>query len=415
MLDKIIDIVNTHHKWRRQECINMIASESVMSPLAEKLYTSDFSGRYNEHTGEDCHYKGTKHSYDIENLCNDIFRKKFKTKFADARPLSGGIANLTVYAAFTKMGDILVSPGIPNGAHVSHTRHGLAGVRGLKNVDMFFDKEKLNVDVEKTVELIKRVNPKIVMFGASMFLFPHPIREIKESIDENIKIIYDSAHVFGLVYNKKFQRPFEEGADIITSSTHKTFQGPQGGIIIGNNNLDEKDWSKVETALFPKIMSNTHIHRFPSLAVTALEMNKFGEDYSTQVIRNAKVLADALTREGFNVLCPQLGFTESHQAIVNVKEFGGGRVVANVLEDCNIICNKIALPIDSEDDATRNPSGIRLGVQELTRFGMKEREMKTIASFFRNALIDKKYPEKIKKEVVEFRKQFQKIKYCFDV
>ena len=415
MLDKIIGIVNTHNKWRREECINMIASESVMSPLAEKMYISDFSGRYNEHTGDDCHYKGTKHSQDIEKLCNELFAKKFSTRFADARPLSGGIANLTIYAAFTKPGDILVSPGIPNGAHVSHTRWGLAGVRGLKNFDMVFDKEKLNVNVEKTIEVIKKVKPKIVMFGASMFLFPHPIKEIKESIDDDIKIVYDSAHVFGLVYNKKFQKPFEEGADIITSSTHKTFQGPQGGIVIGNNNLDERDWKKVETALFPKITSNTHIHRFPSLAVTALEMDKFGDEYSSQVIKNAKALAESLTKEGFNVLCPELGFTESHQAIVNVKEFGGGKIAANILEDCNIICNKIALPIDSEHDATRNPSGIRLGVQELTRFGMKEREMKTIASFFRNALIDKMKPEKIKEEVIEFRKQFQKIKYCFDV
>ena len=414
MLNKIIDIVNCHNKWRRNECINMIASESVMSPMAEKMYISDFSGRYNEHTGDDCHYKGTGYSYEIEKLCNEIFMKKFNTRFADARPLSGGIANLTAYAAFTKPGDILVSPGIPNGAHVSHTRWGLAGVRGLTNYDMLFDKEKLNVDVEKTVELIKKVNPKIVMFGASMFLFPHPIKEIRESIGDDIKIIYDSAHVFGLVYNKKFQRPFEEGADLITSSTHKTFQGPQGGIIIGNNKMDEKDWKKVETALFPKITSNTHIHRFPSLAVTALEMNEFGEDYSTQVIRNAKTLAKALTKQGFNVLCPELGFTESHQVVVNVKEFGGGKIVANNLEDCNIICNKIALPIDTEHDATRNPSGIRLGVQELTRFGMKEREMEKVALFFRNALIDGMNNEKIKKEVVDFRKDFQKINYCFE-
>ncbi len=415
MLDEVIKIVENHHRWRRKECVNLIASESVMSPLAEKLFVSDFEGRYNEHTSGDCHYKGTKHSYEIENFCNDIFRKKFNTKFADARPLSGGIANLTVYAAFTKPGDILVSPGIPNGAHVSHTRWGLAGVRGLKNIDMFFDKDKMNIDVEKTIEMIKRVDPKIVMFGASMFLFPHPIREIRESIDENIKIIYDSAHVFGLVYNGKFQKPFKEGADIITSSTHKTFQGPQGGIVIGNNNLDEKDWEKIETALFPKVMSNTHIHRFPALSVTALEMNEFGEEYSKQIIRNAKALAEALTDQGFEVLCPDLGFTESHQAIVNVKEFGGGKIVANTLENCNIICNKMALPTDSPHDALKNPSGIRLGVQEITRFGMKEMEMKLISSLFRDVLIDEIDAEKVKKEVIDFRKQFPQIKFCFKV
>jgi glycine hydroxymethyltransferase len=413
MLDKIIKIVEDHNKWRREECINLIASESVMSPLAEKLFVSDFGGRYNEHTGLERHYKGTKHAFDIEELCNNIFREKFNTKFVDIRPISGGIANLAAYTAFTKPGDILVSPGIPNGAHVSHTEWGLAGVRGLKNFDMIFDHEKMNVNVEKTVDLIKKVKPKIVMLGASMFLFPHPIKEIKDSIDDDIKIIYDSAHVLGLVYNNEFQKPLEEGADIITSSTHKTFQGPQGGIVIGNNKLDENDWKSIQKAIFPGIVYNFHIHRFPSLAITALEMNEFGRDYAKQVIQNAKALAKALTDQGFNVLCPNLGFTESHQVLVDVKEFGGGKIVADTFENCNIICNKMALPWDSPHDATKNPSGIRLGTQELTRFGMKEKEMEAISSFFRDVIIDNEDIEKIKKDVIDFRKSFQQVKYCF--
>jgi glycine hydroxymethyltransferase len=411
MFDKVKKIVEDHSKWRR-ECLNLIASESVMSPLAEKFFVSDFSGRYDEHSGPERHYKGTKYSYEIEELCNDIFRNKFNTSFVDVRPISGSTANLAIYGAFTKPGDILISPGIPNGAHISHTRVGLAGIRGLKNIDMFFDQENMNVDVEKTVDLIKKVDPKLIILGASMFLFPHPIKEIRESIDEDIKIMYDAAHVFGLVYNKKFQKPLEEGADVITSSTHKTFQGPQGGIIIGNR-MDEKEWRKIENSLFPGVLSNTHIHRFPSLAITALEMNEFGEDYSSQTIKNAKVLGESLNKEGFKVLCSQLGFTESHQVIVDIKEFGGGRMVADKLEECNIICNKMSLPWDSQDDATKNPSGIRLGVQEMTRFGMKEKEMKIIADLFKKALIDKLNIERVKKEVIDFRNRFQEINYCF--
>jgi glycine hydroxymethyltransferase len=413
MFDEVIKIIEEHSKWRREQCINLIASESVMSPLAEKVFVSDFGGRYNEHTGSERHYKGTEHAYNIEEFCNNLFKKKFNTKFVDVRPISGGIANLAVFTAFTKPGDILVSPGIPNGAHVSHTEWGLAGVRGLKNFDMVFDSEKMNINVEKTIELIKKVKPKLVIFGASMFLFPHPIKEIKDSIDENIKIMYDSAHVLGLIYNKKFQNPLREGADFITSSTHKTFQGPQGGIVIGNDNLDQKDWKKLQTAIFPGIVYNFHIHRFPSLAVTALEMNEFGEEYSRQVIKNAKMLARALTKQGFEVLCPNLDFTESHQVLLNVKEYGGGKTVADLLESSNIICNKMALPLDSDRDATQNPSGIRLGVQEMTRFGMKEQHMETISSFFRDLLIDNREVEKVKKEVIDFRKPFQQIMYCF--
>lgn len=413
MFENVKKIVEDHEKWRA-ECLNMIASEGVMSPAARKFYTSDFEGRYNEHTGPDCHYRGTKFSYDMEEVCNELFRKKFATPYADVRPIAGGIANLTAYAAFSKPGDIIMCPGIPNGAHVSHTRYGLAGVRGLKNVDMFFDEEKMTIDAEKTAELIEKVHPKIVVVGASMFLFPHPIRAIKDAMDEDAKLIFDSAHVFGLVYNKKFQKPLEEGADLITSSTHKTFQGPQGGVIIGSKNTEPKDWKKVENALFPGITSNTHIHRFPSLAITAMEMDAFGEDYANQVIRNAKALASSLKANGFDVLCPNLGFTESHQVIVNVKSLGGGKTAADLLECCNIICNKMSLPNDTPDDATRNPSGIRLGVQELTRFGMKENDMKTVAEMFRKALIDKAAADKVKNSVAAFRGGFRTIKYCFD-
>jgi glycine hydroxymethyltransferase len=411
LLDKIIDIVNTHNKWRREQCINMIASESIMSPLAEKYFINDFAGRYNEHSGPERHYHGTQHSYDIEELCNEVFRNNFNTSFVDCRPISGGVANLIVYTAFAKPGDNIIALGIPNGAHVSSTQWGMAGVRGLNSVDMVFNPKEMNIDVEKTVQLIRKINPKIIMFGASMFLFPHPIREIKEQIDSDIKIAYDSAHVFGLIYNKEFQNPLEEGADVISSSTHKTFQGPQGGIIIGNKNLDEKDWKKIQTAIFPGTISNHHIHRLPSLAITALEMNDFGKEYAKQVIKNAKALGQALYDLGFKVLCPEKDFTESHQIIVNVREFDGGRTVAGILEENNIICNKMSIPIDTPQDATKNPSGIRLGSQELTRIGMKESEMNQVAEFFKKAIKEKK---NVRKDVEEFREEFQKIHYCFE-
>ncbi|MFH1229598.1 MAG: serine hydroxymethyltransferase [Candidatus Aenigmatarchaeota archaeon] len=410
MIDDIIRVVDAHNRWRRDQCVNMIASESLMSPMAEKYFLSDFAGRYNEHTSGDCHYQGTKYSYQIEEMCNDIFRKSFGTKFADCRPISGGVANLIIYSAFAKPGDSIVALGIPNGSHVSSTQWGMAGIRGLNSIDMVFNPKEMNIDVEKTIALINKVGPKVVMFGASMFLFPQPIREIKDQIDSVIKVAYDSAHVFGLVYNKEFQNPLEEGADFICSSTHKTFQGPQGGIIIGRKDLDEKDWKKIQTAIFPGTISNHHIHRIPSLAITALEMDKFGKEYARQVIKNAQALGQSLYDLGFNVLCPEKGFTKSHQVIVNVKEFGGGKTVACALEDNNMICNKMSLPSDAPQDATKNPSGIRLGSQELTRIGMKECDMGQVAVFFEKAVKQKK---SVKDDVLEFRKDFQKIQYCF--
>jgi glycine hydroxymethyltransferase len=410
---KVIDIVKEQNRWRRKECLNLIASESLMSPLAESLYGSDFEGRYNEHIGPECHYEGTELSYEIEEICNQLFRNQFETPYTDVRPISGAIANLIIYNALTRPGDILVSLGIPNGAHISHTRWGPAGIRGLKNVDMFFDPETMNIDVERTVDIIRASAPKLVMFGASMFLFPEPIKEIREQVDPDIKFIYDAAHVLGLVYNRLFQEPFKEGVDLITSSTHKTFQGPQGGIIIGSSGLSEKNWKKIDLSVFPGTLSNTHIHRFPSLAVTALEMNEFGEEYASQVVRNAKAFGKALYDRGLKALCPNLGFTESHQVIVDVKEYGGGQKVARRMAQCNVICNKMALPNDTSKDATHNPSGIRLGVQELTRWGMREKEMDDVAEFYKRVIIDGESVEKVKADVMAYKAQYPDIHYCF--
>jgi glycine hydroxymethyltransferase len=379
--------------------------------VAERLFVSDFEGRYNEHDVEP-HYCGTKYAMEMEQVCNEIFCKRFDTIYVDTRPISGGVANLVVYTAFTKVGDVFISLGIPNGAHVSSTQWGMAGVRGLKNIDMVFDKYEMNIDVDETVKLIKQVRPKLVMFGGSMILFPEPVREIKEEIDPDIKIVYDAAHVFGLIYNRRFQQPLEEGADIMTASTHKTFQGPQGGIVVGYSNLATDDWGKIQRAIFPGTISNHHIHRLPALAVTALEMNVFGEDYADQTIRNAKALGQALHELGFNVICPHKDFTESHQVIVNVKELGGGKLVAQELEKNNIICNKMSLPTDTPYDATKNPSGIRLGTQEMTRWDMEESDMRTIAEMFKKVLVDK---IDVREEVINMKKQFDKVKYCFEV
>jgi len=413
-LKEIKEIVRKQNRWRKNECLNMIASENILSPLAEKFLVSDFVGRYNEHgikNGEFIeHYQGVKYSSEIEKFCIQIFSEKFKTKYVDVRPISGAIANLAVYRAILKPGDIFLSPGLTFGAHVSSTEYGIAGVCGLKSISMPFDEKKMALDVEGTVKLIKKFNPKLLMFGRSMFLFPEPIKEIRK--ETNAIIVYDAAHVFGLIYSGFFQDPFKEGADIITASTHKTFPGPQGGIILGNPNLDEKIWGKIENAIFPGIISNHHIFRLPSLAVTALEMNKFGRVFAGQIIKNAKTLAKELFKLGFDVLAEE-GFTNSHQVILNVKNLGGGKFVAENLEKANIIINKMALPSDKDIDATQNPSGIRIGVQELTRIGMAEREMKKVAHFLKRIILDKEALEKIKKEVIKFRKNFQKIKYCF--
>ncbi|VVB66156.1 Serine hydroxymethyltransferase [Candidatus Gugararchaeum adminiculabundum] len=409
--NRVFDIIAKQNKWRGGECLNMIASENVMSPVATKAYVSDFMHRYAEGLPHQRYYQGTKFTDDIEDMCNDLAKKLFGADFADNRVISGGVANVCVFSALAKPGELLMGPGTPAGSHISHEKFGAAGVVALNVEHYEFDFERYDIDVEKTVAKIRSLKPKIVTLGGSVIQFPHPVREIRAAADEiGATVVYDGAHVLGLIAGGEFQQPLKEGAHVMTASTHKTFPGPQGGIVLGKG-LDEKRQRKIQNRIFPGIVSNHHVHRLPAMAITLLEMMEFGKDYAKQTVKNSKALAGELDRLGMKVLMKERGFTVSHQFIADVRNFGGGTKVADALEECNMIINKNLLAFDDVNNAA-NPSGIRVGTQELTRFGMKEKEMKQVADLMVRA-IGGENKEKVKKEVVELRGRFKEVQYCF--
>jgi len=408
-MEKIISLLKKHENWRRN-CINLIASENVMSPRAERVYLSDLMHRYVEGMPFKRYYQGLTYFDLIENETIEKFKKHFKVNFVDVRPISGTLANLAVFSTLAKKGDKIITLGIQGGSHVSHEEPGAAGLLGLKVFHFDFDQKIFNLDLEKAKKKILKIKPKFIVLGGSVILFPQPVKELKKICQKvGTKIIYDAAHVFGLISSGFFQNSLKEGADILTSSTHKTFPGPQGGIILGN--IDEDLQKEIRKKVFPGVLSNHHLHRIPPLYLTLLEMEKFGLAYTGQVIRNAKTLAKELNNYGFKVLGKKGGFTQSHQVVVDVLEQGGGDFVAKQLEKANIILNKNVLPGGKLD--VKFPDGIRIGVQEMTRYGMKEKEMKEIAKFIKEVILDKKNPERIKKRVIGLRKNFQKVKYCF--
>jgi glycine hydroxymethyltransferase len=222
-------------------------------------------------------------------------------------------------------------------------------------------------------------------------------------------MIYDGAHVLGLIAGRQFQDPLDEGCSILMGSTHKTFFGPQRGVILSN--LDDAAWNRIDKAAFPGATSNHHLHTLPPLLVATLEMLAFGKEYARQVVSNARALAASLHRSGFAVECADLGYTESHQVAVNVKAQGGGGKVSDALRENDIITNRNLLPDDPKTQLN-NPSGIRLGVQELTRLGMKEPEMEAVARLFREAVIEGR---DVRAEVHRFRAPFREAHYSFDV
>lgn len=408
---EILEYVKAHEKWR-SECINLIASENISSETTNRAVCSGMMHKYAEGWPGNRYYQGCKYVDKAELEGNSYFYKLFESDYVDLRPISGATANIAMFLGLTKPGDTIISLHTSNGGHISHSQFGAAGLRGLNVLTFPYDDKEMNINPEKTAELVREHEPNLIVFGASLFLFPHPVKEIKSAADEvGAVMTYDAAHVLGLIAGKRFQRPFEEGAKIITASTHKTFPGPQGGVIMLKD-LEQERAGNFQWATFPGVMSNHHLHHVAGKGVTAAEILEYGEDYADQIIKNARQLGQALHEEGFTVVAEHKGFTESHQIALDFGDFIG-KWAAQTLEKANIITNKNLLPWDPVENSD-NPSGMRLGTQEMTRVGMKESEMTYIAELFRKVILDKKDPETVKKEVTEFRKDYQKVLYSFD-
>ena len=239
----------------------------------------------------------------------------------------------------------------------------------------------MTIDVDATKKKITEMTrdnkpPKLGMFGGSLFLFPHPVKELADFMhDHNMYVNYDGAHVAGLIAGGEFQDPLKEGADSMTMSSHKTLWGPQGGIIVSM----EKHSELIKKAIFPGNTSSHHLHHVAGKAIALAESLEFGKEYAKQVINNAKAIAQALAGHGFEVLGEKRGYTASHQIAVDVSKFADGGTVEKNLEKANILLNRQLLPVDIKSGRHyMHPSGIRIGVPEITRLGLKENEMRKL-------------------------------------
>jgi glycine hydroxymethyltransferase len=423
---KLIDASRNHEYYRDVECINLIASEGLKSPAVKQMLnlSSDLEGRYAE--GENDleghvkkrYYQGQKYMSLIEDYATDLMKKLFKCNWSDLRLVSGTHANLATFKGLstaTKNRKMVVTP-LSCGAHISHDYAGLAGsVLGLENINHVYSIEEFNIDADKSADVIRAAKPGIVTFGGSLFLFPHPVKELKAVADEvGAYVAYDASHVLGLIAGGVFQDPFNEGADFITSSTHKTFPGPQGGVILGNakDKRTEKAIKAIQFAIFPLSTSNTHLGRLPALGITALEMKLFGAELARQTVKNAQTAGQYLCENGLKVLCASKGFTMSHQIAVDVGDFGGGKKVAQQLEDANIILNKNLLPYNDQNDRD-NPSGLRIGFQDVTRRGFREGDVKHLCDLMLSVIKGKRKPAEVKESVIALKKEFNQVKYGF--
>lgn len=413
MQQAVLDAVKRNETWRGQQCINLLAPEAPTSPAVRALLASEVGTRAAEgHIGAvNRWFVGTQYIDEIESLCIELLKKVFRANYADHRLMGSMLGNLAVYAALVEPGDLIMSIPQPVGGHSSNLPDGPAGVRGLKVVHIPFDPIELEIDLNTFRKVAPLVRPKLVSLGASMTLFPFPVKEMAEIISEwGGKIFFDGAHQLGLIGAGLFQDPLAQGAAVLTGSAGKTFSGPQSGVILWN---EPELTGAITHAIFPVLVATHQVNRVAALAAAAAEFLAYGETFMQQIVSNARALGAALERRGVPVLGAHKGYTQTQQVIADVRQFGGGLETAQLLARANIITNKNLIPGDQPEDWDR-PGGLRLGSIELTRLGMHEDDMQTIADFIARVLIEKESPHSVLEDVIEFRQPYQDFYYCFE-
>jgi glycine hydroxymethyltransferase len=413
MADAVLKAVQRNEEWRGKRCINLLAPEAPTSPSVRRLLASEIGTRAAEgHIGRvNRWFAGTQYIDEVESLCVELLKRVFRCNYADHRLMGSMLGNMTVFHAMTRPGDTIMAAPQPYGGHSSNRLDGPAGTRGLKIVDIPFNPADLDVDLDAFAALARREKPKLVALGLSMTLFPLPVREMSDIIAEwGGRLYFDGAHQAGLIAGGQFQDPLAEGAVVLTGSAGKTFSGPQSGMILWN---DPELTEPLTEAIFPVLVATHQVNRVAALAVSAAEMLEFGNVFMARIVKNSQALAKELESRGIPILGAQRGYSRTHQVIANVKQFGGGLEVAAQLAEANIVTNKNLIPEDGPEDWDR-PSGLRMGTIEITRLGLTEKDMGTIAGFFERVLLKKEAPDTVARDVVDFRQPLQKFYYNFD-
>jgi glycine hydroxymethyltransferase len=399
---RLARLVRAHDRWRGREVFNLLPSENALSPTARRYLSSDLAGRYTlpiatEFHGEaiDNSYAGTRYTDQIEALADASARRLFHGRFATVRPLSGHIAALSALAPLMPKGGKMLAIAPSQGGYDGYAPGYLPALLGYTIRPLPADRAGYRVDAEAAVEEIQRERPDAVVLGQSFFLFPYPLKEIAEAAHAlDALVFYDASHVLGLVAGGQFQDPLREGADVLYGSTHKSFPGPQGGLLV----TDREDlFSQLEPALVWRVLDNAHWNRIASLGQTLLEMERFGAEYARTVIDNARSLAQHLSAAGFPFLGEAEGFTRSHQAILDLEELRrrhgvGAAVLARRWEHQRLITDLVG----------------RFGTAEVTRLGLVPEDMARLSELLVRAGLKK---ERVGAEVLAWRRRYPRLRF----
>jgi glycine hydroxymethyltransferase len=402
--------IEESERWVDRESINLYAGTNIQSPATRRAMQTTLNSRPSLGDPGDKYEMGLACSDRIELLAGSVLRQLFRARFVEHRVLSGSMANLYAFMASTSPGDTIFAMPAAVAGHATHHREGAAGLYHLnvRSIPCLRGTHRIDWDgFEKEVE---RHRPRLVVLGTSLPLIPHDIRRVK-SLAESVgsRLMYDAAHVAGIIAGGQFPNPLDEGADLMTMSTYKSFGGPAGGAVLSN---DEALAERLKAIAYPGLTANFDMARVAGLAVAGLELLEFGPTYARQCIANALRLAAELAERNLPIWHPDDtdAPTHTHVLAMDARAWGGGTAAARRCEPSNVFFSGIPLPLawDGTDYA-----GLRLATQEITRLGMAEDEMPMIADFVWKALTHPERSESTRQEVRTFRQRFEITKHGF--
>jgi len=365
---------------RQQSHLELIASENFVSEAVMDAMGSHLTNKYAEGLPGARYYGGCEFVDGVESLCIERACKLFGADHANVQPHSGAQANMAVYFALLKPGDLVMGMSLDQGGHLTHGSKVNMSGKYYDFIAYGVDRETETIDYDAMEALIKEKHPKLLVAGASAYPRVIDFERIGKMCHENgVLFMVDMAHIAGLVAAGLHPSPVPY-ADVVTTTTHKTLRGPRGGLI-----LCKEEYAKaIDKAVFPGTQGGPLMHIIAAKAVALKEaMSDEFVEYQKQIVKNAKVLADALAGKGFRIVS---GGTDNHLMLVDVSAVGmTGKEADEILGSINITANKNTIPYDKEKPFIA--SGVRVGTPAVTTRGLKEEDMAVIADAFEEALI----------------------------
>lgn len=400
-------LMSDHEQYMDYDCLNLYAGTNMMNPRAVQTLAHSIGSRPSLGYPGDKYEMGMQYAEQLEIMAAELLKEVFNCAYAEIRVGSGSLANLYAFMACTKPGDTIMAFSDAAAGHVTHHEAGAAGLYGLDIHEVPFDAAQMTIDLPALRKKAHQLQPKLIIVAGSMCLFPYPVAAVREIADEvGAYVMYDAAHMSGLIAGGQFQQPLAEGAHLMTGSTYKSFGGPPSGMVLTN----EADLAqRLDAIAYPGLTANFDLGKTAALAIATLDMREYGAAYAKMCIANAQALAQALADYGLPVFAVAgKGFTRSQHVAIAAEQFGGGTAASRILEKANILASGIGLPLPTVEG---DFNAIRLGTQEITRWGMRPEHMGEVAALIGRVLLDGDDPTAVQQEVITFRKRFTDLHY----